>query len=238
MPTYILATLTSFLFYGIILGIYFPVGSCTDNLPSDYGTVEGGCGGGWICPDWAGKGSKNSGHSYCDEDWSSYMHCVPQTTGLISEYCRLSCDKCGKSIISSILRYINIIKTRDFISNNLIDIHVYFPTVYPFTHGILGHACCLSNSTFHERCRCLTGVRLCGVACKADNQCKGYVGETDLLNGYCELATTSDCATIEQFMLNFHEVDCEKLDRGNIGSIDNTATCGKGYRKCAIKMFK
>ena len=75
---------------------------CTDNLPLDYGagTMDyGKCGYGWKCSDWAGKGPKNTGISYCNNNWSSYRKCVPKSTGMIKDYCKISCDVCGKLLI-------------------------------------------------------------------------------------------------------------------------------------------
>ena len=75
---------------------------CKDNLPLDYGagTMDyGKCGYGWKCSDWAGKGPKGTGISYCHDNWSSYRNCVPKSTGMIKDYCKISCDVCGKLLI-------------------------------------------------------------------------------------------------------------------------------------------
>ena len=82
----------------------FHVVGCNDKLPTDYGTVEGRCNAGWTCPDWSGNGTKNSARSYCADNWSNHGHCVPQTTGLVKDYCKFSCDTCGKNIISRTIK--------------------------------------------------------------------------------------------------------------------------------------
>ena len=73
----------------------FHVESCTDKLPSDYGTVGDQCIGNWTCQELAGKGK-------CNEDFSRYNDCMPQTTGLVRDYCTVSCETCGKYLISLI----------------------------------------------------------------------------------------------------------------------------------------
>ena len=66
-----------------------------DRLPYDYGTASNDCPPwGWNCQDWAGKGSANTRTSYCSYDWSTFRFCVPETTGLVSEYCQFSCGTC------------------------------------------------------------------------------------------------------------------------------------------------
>jgi hypothetical protein len=67
---------------------------CRDELPTDYGNVQGTCTDGWTCKDWAGKGNINNRISHCDEDWSKFRYCVPETIGAVSEYCEESCDIC------------------------------------------------------------------------------------------------------------------------------------------------
>ena len=70
---------------------------CVDKLPTNYGKSR--CG--WTCADWAGKGNHNRNTSstdgyYCEDDWSQYQHCGPNIKGLIKDYCKISCNNCGK----------------------------------------------------------------------------------------------------------------------------------------------
>ena len=62
--------------------------SCVDNLPSDYKCHT-------ECDYWAND--KN----VCEKNWNSVgiastTGCVDDTSGLVKDYCRLSCDNCGK----------------------------------------------------------------------------------------------------------------------------------------------
>ena len=63
---------------------------CSNSLPSDYGIVCGN----WNCSDWAGR-TTNNRRNYCNDDWSSYRHCVSTSNGLIKDFCRASCGLCG-----------------------------------------------------------------------------------------------------------------------------------------------
>ena len=72
------------------------ISACFDELPQDYGTVEG-CEGEWTCLDWAGIGPKSS-TNLCLENWSKYRYCVPNSNGKIQDYCKIACKTCGRSI--------------------------------------------------------------------------------------------------------------------------------------------
>ena len=98
-------------------------------------------------------------------------------------------------------------------------------------------ACCISEekpsgSTYtheaHEKCHCLdTNVSQCKEWCDQDVNCKGYVEQVDDVDNVnnCQMATTSNCPS-----------QCRKAAVGNVGSIDQYATCGSDiYQGCYIK---
>ena len=62
---------------------------CGDSFPSDYKCS-------WDCTAWAG-GAGGNGNNYCNDDWSKHApKCVPTATGKIKDYCKRSCNTCGK----------------------------------------------------------------------------------------------------------------------------------------------
>ena len=100
--------------------------------------------------------------------------------------------------------------------------NVYFTDHSKYEIASVKSACCISTGSFAERCHCRkTEVFECKEYCDLDKNCKGYVDRGD---GYCQIATTSNCPQ-----------SCEKHDAGNIGPIDPYATCGSGYLGCFIK---
>ena len=62
------------------------IDTCTDQLPVDYS----GCA--FTCDDWAGKGTQNYNTNYCDDNWTEYSHCTPNTDGLIRDSCCIACS--------------------------------------------------------------------------------------------------------------------------------------------------
>lgn len=62
---------------------------CHDVLPTDMLST---CN--WTCAQWAGI--NGNGNNYCEDDWSAKKFCVPYSSGLIKDYCKLSCNNCEK----------------------------------------------------------------------------------------------------------------------------------------------
>ena len=65
---------------------------CNDVLPTDMLST---CT--WTCAQWAGI--NGNGNNYCEDDWSAKKFCVPYSSGLIKDYCKLSCNNCGRNIL-------------------------------------------------------------------------------------------------------------------------------------------
>ena len=78
--------------------------ACIDKLPEDFSVTD--CEG-WKCSDMASKGPKNYDQNYCDDYWADYRHCVPRSNGRVKDYCKASCNNCGKllRISFALLRY-------------------------------------------------------------------------------------------------------------------------------------
>ena len=63
---------------------------CNDKLPADYGGNYIGYGScTWTCDKWATNGE-------CNVDWNDHSHCVNSTRGPIKNYCKMSCNQCGR----------------------------------------------------------------------------------------------------------------------------------------------
>ena len=97
-------------------------------------------------------------------------------------------------------------------------------------------ACCISENKAHEKCHCLdTDVSQCKEWCDQDVNCKGYVEQVDNVDNVnnCQMATTSDCPSqCQQWQGNGKAT----VTIGNVGSIDQHATCGSDiYQGCWIK---
>ena len=62
---------------------FVSLGACEDTLPCDYKCN-------WGCNRWADKNN-------CNGRWNELYGgiCVASTSGLVRDYCRLSCDNCG-----------------------------------------------------------------------------------------------------------------------------------------------
>ena len=90
------------------------------------------------------------------------------------------------------------------------------------------HACCISYSSFHQRCNCAGPLLKCEQYCDSDPNCKGYVVYTyGQPSGKCNMATTSICPS-----------GCSTEYGGNVGNLVEGATCGYNYGGCYIKQFK
>ena len=94
LKTYLITWILLFLAYVTFLTPGF-LSECSDRLPEDYSCFDLNGIPSWNCSDWAGKGSVNDLENYCNEDWSSYRQCVPISTGLVKDFCKISCDNCG-----------------------------------------------------------------------------------------------------------------------------------------------
>ena len=81
---------------------YFLIsGVCSNMLPPNYNCSICDCD--FTCDDWAGKRHSHQ-VNLCNERWTINqsnvtLDCAPQTTGLVKEYCTVSCDACSKYII-------------------------------------------------------------------------------------------------------------------------------------------
>ena len=55
----------------------------------------------------ASKGPNNYEENFCNEHWVDYRHCVPTSDGMVKDYCKASCNNCGKilSISFSLFDY-------------------------------------------------------------------------------------------------------------------------------------
>ena len=71
-------------------------------MPSDYDNDK--CF--WTCADYAGKGKHYSSDTSnnCEDEWSQFPHCgknrgtnLIYTKGKIKDYCKMSCNNCGKN---------------------------------------------------------------------------------------------------------------------------------------------
>ena len=72
---------------------------CSDELPFDYIYHPTKCSQRWTCKDW-GRGG------YCDRNWSEFRYCVEATTGLVKDYCQVSCNTCSKSFPALSYRHV------------------------------------------------------------------------------------------------------------------------------------
>ena len=62
---------------------------CIDQLPQDYLSK---CT--WTCNEWAGKGTGEATACRCLDNWTKHKSCVPNTNGLVQDYCRRTCGNC------------------------------------------------------------------------------------------------------------------------------------------------